>query len=373
MDHAQRRPRAIRLLAETSRQPVTDKIASGKAAARRPRAAGLKHGEMARLELLPDHAVDPGEVGEAPVPPRRARGYSLAGVLLGSVSGLGALALGVWLEGFVRGLFARADWLGWSATALAASAGIALLAIVARELAALLRLRNIGRLRDRFASAHAANDSRQAKAATAELARMFAARPQAARGRAALAAHEGEILDGADLVELAEREILAPADAEATLIALASAKRVSVVTAISPRALLDVFFVLFETLRLISRIATLYGGRPGSIGTMRLVGRVTTHLAATGAIAAGDSLLQQILGHGLAARVSAKLGEGLLNGLLTARVGIAAIEVCRPMPFLASKRPGLSDFVAALAPSLTSATKRQAGRSDLDRDDPNAR
>ena len=41
-----------------------------------------------------------------------------------------------------------------------------------------------------------------------------------------------------------------------------------------------------------------------------------SHLALTGGMAAGDSLIQQVLGHGLAAKLSARLGEGVLNGLL---------------------------------------------------------
>src|SRR3712207_6930775 len=44
----------------------------------------------------------------------------------------------------------------------------------------------------------------------------------------------------------------------------------------------------------------------------------------------GDSLVQQALGLGVAARISAKLGEGVLNGLMTARFGLAALNVCRP-------------------------------------------
>ena len=43
-------------------------------------------------------------------------------------------------------------------------------------------------------------------------------------------------------------------------------------------------------------------------------------------MAASDSLIQQMLGHGLAAKLSQRLGEGMLNGLLTARLGLAAIE-----------------------------------------------
>jgi uncharacterized membrane protein YcjF (UPF0283 family) len=47
-------------------------------------------------------------------------------------------------------------------------------------------------------------------------------------------------------------------------------------------------------------------------------------------MAASDSLIQQVIGHGVAAKLSARLGEGVLNGLLTARLGLAAIEAITP-------------------------------------------
>lgn len=81
---------------------------------------------------------------------------------------------------------------------------------------------------------------------------------------------------------------------------------------------------------------------------MRLSGNVLSHLAVTGGIAVGDDIIQQVLGLGLAARLSAKLGEGVLNGLLTARVGLAAIEVCRPLPFVAVEPPRFTDIAAGL-------------------------
>ena len=72
------------------------------------------------------------------------------------------------------------------------------------------------------------------------------------------------------------------------------------------------------------------------------------HLAITGGLAVGDSVLQQIVGHGIAARLSARLGEGVLNGLLTARVGLSAMAVCRPTPFIAHEQPGVSDVAPFL-------------------------
>ena len=54
------------------------------------------------------------------------------------------------------------------------------------------------------------------------------------------------------------------------------------------------------------------------------------------------------LGHGVAAKLSQRLGEGILNGLLTARLGLAAIEVTRPLPFTALPRPALADLAKDL-------------------------
>ena len=105
----------------------------------------------------------------------------------------------------------------------------------------------------------------------------------------------------------------------------------------------------FEAGRLIRRLSELYGGRPGTLGFFRLARGVLAHLAVTGAIAAGDDFVHQIVGQGLAARLSAKLGEGVVNGTMTARIGIAAMDTVRPLPFTALQAPEITDFLAALA------------------------
>ena len=119
-------------------------------------------------------------------------------------------------------------------------------------------------------------------------------------------------------------------------------------TAVSPRAAVDMAFVLFTVVVLVRRLADLYGARPGALGLIRLLRLALTHLAVTGGMAASDSLIQQMLGHGVAAKLSARLGEGVLNGLLTARLGLAAIEVSRPLPFVALPRPAVSDLAGDL-------------------------
>ena len=276
------------------------------------------------------------------------RGLSWGGLFWSALGALMSLAVGVWVQGLIETFFARSAALGWIGVALLALVGVALLALLGRELLGLMRQRQIARLHMAFAQARAADDRDAARALVGDLSRLYKARPATARARANLAELTREIVDGRDLIDIAERELMPALDEEATREIASAAKRVSVVTAISPRALVDVLFVGAQAVRLIRRLSEIYGGRPGLIGFLRLARSVGAHLAITGGMAVGDSLVQQVLGHGLAARLSARLGEGVLNGMLTARVGLSAMAVCRPMPFAANNAPGVSDVAPFL-------------------------
>jgi putative membrane protein len=268
-----------------------------------------------------------------------------------AAGGLVSLALGLAVANLVQSLFSYAPWLGWLALGLTALAGLALLVISLRELFAIFRLEKIERIQKHAAEVLASDDRVEGKAVVSDMLSLARSMPRLAKGRAAMENYSGDIIDGADFVRLAERELLSGLDTEARQLVSSAAKRVSLVTAISPRAAVDMLFVLFNTLFLIRKLATLYGGRPGVLGMFRLARHVISHLALTGGMAVGDSLVQQVLGHGLAAKLSARLGEGVLNGLLTARLGIAAIEVTRPLPFAALPRPKLSDLAGNLLPA----------------------
>jgi putative membrane protein len=294
----------------------------------------------------PDPFADPAAVA-APLPPRH-RKHRWSRLFFAGVGGLLALALGLAVDDLVRSLFERTDWLGWVGVALTALVVVALIVLAAREVIGLFRLRRIADIQKKAVEAVETDERATAQAACRELVDLYGGRPEMARGRRALSGHLREIIDGRDLIGLAESELLVSLDDAARRLVMGSAKRVSVVTAISPRALVDVLFVLTEILRLIRRLSTLYGGRPGVFGFISLTRRALGHLAITGGMAAGESMIQQILGHGIAARISARLGEGVINGILTARVGIAAIDVCRPLPFVQAKPPRLSDIVREL-------------------------
>lgn len=337
---APRKPAAFRV----EPQPVAPP--AQKDQARMPRALSPEGVVVADEIDVFDQLEQAADVPPPPVAlPRRSW---LGRIFWGASGALLSLALWLWAERLVRDLFQREEWLGWLAGALAVAAAAALAAILLREALAVARLASVEKLRGRALEAIARNDPKSARSVVSELVAAMTAKPETAAGRRALAQMQDDVIDGADFIAIAERELLSPLDLRARTLVLDAAKRVSVVTAVSPRAFVDLAYVLFESGRLIRRLSELYGARPGTLGFFRLIRSVLAHLAVTGAIAAGDDLVHQIVGQGLAARLSAKLGEGVLNGTMTARIGIAAIEATRPLPFHALKRPGLSDFLKAL-------------------------
>ncbi|MFT7594556.1 MAG: putative membrane protein [Paracoccaceae bacterium] len=246
---------------------------------------------------------------------------------------------------FASGLLERAPVLGWIITGLMAAFIAVLLIIALREIAAIARLGRIDTLHRAADAALAADDLAQARQVSDRLVRFYAGRADTSWGRQRLAERGPEQFDAAGLLALAEDELLAPLDAAAQKEVEAAARQVATVTALVPLALADVATALAANLRMIRRVAEIYGGRSGFIGNWRLTRAVFTHLVATGAVAVGDDFLEPILGGSILSKLSRRFGEGLVNGALSARVGVAAIEVCRPLPFSKGRRPSVRGIV----------------------------
>jgi putative membrane protein len=293
-----------------------------------------------------DPALLPAPI-DTPLLPAR-RGFRWGTLFWAATGGLVLLGLGLGIVNLIEDLFARNESLGFIGLAFAIAATLALTVVIAREAFGLARLATIEKLHLRAADVLLSDDRAASRAVVGDLLKLAHQNPQLARARAALAGHADDIIDGADMIKLAERELMTPLDQEARRLVSSAAQRVSIVTAVSPRALIDVLFVLVASLRMIRQLARLYGGRPGTIGMIRLMRQIIGHLAITGGMAASDGLVQQMLGHGIAAKLSQRLGEGVLNGLLTARLGLAAIDVTRPLPFTALPRPALADLAKDL-------------------------
>lgn len=281
---------------------------------------------------------------------------------------LGALfsfMLSVAVYDFVTGLLARNSVLGTVAFGLTGLAIAALLALALREALGFYRLGRLDTLRLEVARARVESDLKAAGKAADHLLTHYKSRPDLRWGAAKLHERRAEVLDADALLNLTEVELLGPLDLAARAEVEMAARRVATVTALIPLALADVAVALFANLTMIRKVAAIYGGRSGTLGSLKLLRRVFSHLLATGALALGDDLIGSVAGGGILSKVSRRFGEGVVNGALTARVGVAAMELCRPMPFSALPRPKVTNLISrALAGVFDGISTAQAKRGD---------
>lgn len=247
---------------------------------------------------------------------------------------------------FVNDLIAAHPVLGAIGAALFGAFVLAAALMALRELSAWARLRRLDRVHKAVTEALGADDLTQARRVVGQLEALYAGRPELDWARARLDERKADMFDAEALFALAEAELMAPLDTAARIEVEAAARSVATVTALVPLALADVFAALAANLRMIRRVAEIYGGRGGAFGSWRLARTVMMHLVATGAVAAGDDLIETIAGGGVLSKISRRFGEGVVNGALTARVGVAAMEVCRPMPFARLERPRVTNLVS---------------------------
>ena len=295
---------------------------------------------------VPDLGLPEGRAVQGVAAVAAARPSGLGRFALWVFGALFSFMLSVAIWDFVTALLVRNTLLGWFAFGLTGLVIMVLLALALREAAAFWRLAKLDALRANALAARAGGTLKQAQATTDALMRHFAGRADQRWGAARLAERRAEMMDADDLMTLAEMELLTPLDQAARREIEAAARRVATVTAIVPLALADVAVALFANLSMIRRIAAVYGGRSGTLGSLKLLRRVFSHLLATGALALGDDLIGSVAGGGILSKLSRRFGEGVVNGALTARVGIAAMELCRPMPFAALPRPKVSNLVS---------------------------
>ncbi len=147
-----------------------------------------------------------------------------------------------------------------------------------------------------------------------------------------------------EMLDLYSRMVLQTKDKQAFAIVTKHSVNASILTAISPFVLLDTVIMLWRNGRMINEIAQSYGGRPGFFGSLVFARQAVSYIAIAGASEFASDGAIEALGGQLASAVSVRAGQGIINGLLTAKLGLLVMGLSRPIPFTSDNKPRLKDI-----------------------------
>jgi putative membrane protein len=137
----------------------------------------------------------------------------------------------------------------------------------------------------------------------------------------------------AELLQLYSRLVLTKVDEKAmTEIAKFSTEAV-VLVALSPVALIDMLIILWRNLRMINKVALLYGIKLGYWSRIKLIRQVFVNMVYAGASELIADFGSDMIGADLLGKLSGRLAQGLGAGMLSARLGVKTMQLCRPIPF----------------------------------------
>ena len=149
-------------------------------------------------------------------------------------------------------------------------------------------------------------------------------------------------------LQLFDRFVLAHLDARAQQLIYRAATDTSMAVAVVPFALADMLLVLWRSSRLLRELAQLYGGAIGQLRSLVLLKRLFTALLWAGGSELALDMASDVIGSELTAKLSARAGQGVIAGLLVARLGNLAQQQLRPLPVALSAKVSLKSLAQSL-------------------------
>lgn len=257
------------------------------------------------------------------------------------------LLCGISLWDTLNGLWERSAVLGMTGLVLTGLLVLVITAVAVQEWQAMQRINTLEEIRQQaersLAPSDDVGDLDSAKEVIDRLVAIYSSRDDTCRGAQRLAEEEkrDESSGATRLIIRAETEILKGLDDRAEKVIGDAALRIATETAFMPWPLADVLLVFLSSMQMFRRIAQIYGSRPGVVASWTLSRKVLAQLVVAGALSELGRWVDAAVGQGFL-RLARPIGEGITNATLLARSGVAAVELCRPLPFHACQRPSVS-------------------------------
>lgn len=163
------------------------------------------------------------------------------------------------------------------------------------------------------------------------------ATPQLAQSEKQWLAQINDYHNAEQVMSLFSQTVLSPMDKQARQLIAKHARDNAVIVALSPIAVVDVLMVAWRNFALINKITKIYGMELGYFSRLHLFKMVIKNMVFAGT----TELVAGMLSHNVLRKLFGQAIQGLGVGILTARLGIKAMEFCRPINFTETEKPSL--------------------------------
>lgn len=159
--------------------------------------------------------------------------------------------------------------------------------------------------------------------------------------------------DDREVIEHIDRVFLQPLDDEVLRRVSKFSSQTGVAVAASPWPSLDMVLALWRSVTMIDEISQVYGLRPSLSNRYKLIKSVINQLALIGATEVIlDQMMEEFGVSTLSGMASVRMGQGVGAGVYSAKIGLAAMSVTRPIEFVEQKRPRLKSLLSSIILSI---------------------
>lgn len=158
-----------------------------------------------------------------------------------------------------------------------------------------------------------------------------------------------------EAIDHIDRVFLQPLDEEAMRRVSNFSLQTGAAVAASPWASLDMLLSLWRSIKMIDDVAQVYGMRPSLSNRYKLLRLVIHQLAFVGiSELVISNVMEEFGSSALTSMASARLGQGLGAGIYTAKIGMAAMKVSRPIAFAKDNQPKIKSIVIPMIEKIKS-------------------
>ncbi|MBF0381022.1 MAG: DUF697 domain-containing protein [Magnetococcales bacterium] len=242
---------------------------------------------------------------------------------------------------FVAGQFTMHPILGWLFALVAGGVGVTLLLLTFRELRAYSSINKVHSLQIQGAKLCRDNAHGNAVTLSTGIMKFYKNRKELDQGWHSFQDSLDVNLQDREILDLFSKNVLCVLDKKAYNIVVENSSVAALLTALSPMAWLDALLFFWRNVRMVRQIAACYGFKPGFFGSITIMQEVLAGMVASATTDFITDEVAETVGSSVTTALFAKAGQGMANGLLSARVGVQAMRLCRPIAFQSHENPSL--------------------------------